>query len=363
VEVYDMPDLLDIFHREWPVIKQAPYSFFISLFVLAVMIWAFFEWRHRKRLEKVEEAALAHSQSDRVTVPVDRSGSSQATATGNALTVNFPPSSSPEPRVAPPPPKRESLPVKVEFEPSALQLEKIFLTVKNVGAKQTFRAQCRVVERRNDPNPQVRMTFDLLWQHGGREKHLQSWESGNLLIASAGEDKSRGMEWMKLEGEHAPDSRWPWPEKIRPEYDLDITVLGNQSDEPQTGQFTLRAGTSCALEMYKRECQIFHPPDGAGVSYKSTVSGMVSPPNAKVQLWVYAGGQWHNNGFAKVVGSTWEKECCFGNPDTPLGGVYPVIAVANGTIAGNKQWKTLPMSGTHSNKIEVRRSIDIKLHL
>ena len=183
-------------------------------------------------------------------------------------------------------------------------------------------------------------------------------EAGNLLIASADEDKPHGMEWMKLEasGHHGPESRWPWSEKRRPEYDLDITVLGNQSDEPQTERFTMRAGASRALEMYKRECKILYSSDGAEVGHKHTVSGMVSPPDAKVQLWVYAGRQWHNNGFATVIGFTWKKECCFGNPDTPIGGIYPVRAVSNGTIPGDKQWATLPNSGTQSNEIKVRRT-------
>jgi TIR domain len=146
----------------------------------------------------------------------------------------------------------EFSPVKVEFDPFSGQFEKMFLTVTNRGAKQVFYAQCRVIERRNDPNPQHRMTFDLRWQHGGKEKYLAPGEAGNLLVASTGEDKSRGMEWMKLEGTsgpQAPESRWAWSEKKRPEYDLEITVLGNKSDQPQAERFTLRAGSTRALEM------------------------------------------------------------------------------------------------------------------
>jgi hypothetical protein len=256
-------------------------------------------------------------------------------------------------------PPAGSLPVSVEFEPFSGQSDKMFLTVTNRGTKQVFRAQCRLLERRNDPNPQRKMTCDLQWQHGGRDRHLASGEAGNLFIASAGEDKPHGMEWMKLEeasSHHGPESRWAWSEKERPEYDLDITVLGNQSDQPQTERFTLRAGTNRALEMHKRECTISHPSDGAEVGYKHTVSGTVSPPDAKVQLWVYAEGQFHNNGFAKVEGYMWKKECCFGNPDTSLGGTYRVVAITNGTIRGDKKWKTLPNSGTRSNEIRVCRT-------
>jgi AbrB family looped-hinge helix DNA binding protein len=73
-----MRDLFEILHREWPVIKAAPYSFFISLIVIAGIIWAVFELRYRKRLESrsgIEDAAASSSVSD--------SGNSTATG-GNA---------------------------------------------------------------------------------------------------------------------------------------------------------------------------------------------------------------------------------------------------------------------------------------
>ncbi len=49
-----MPDLLDIIHREWPTIKAAPYSFAITIIATAALLWAFFEWRHRRRIENPE---------------------------------------------------------------------------------------------------------------------------------------------------------------------------------------------------------------------------------------------------------------------------------------------------------------------
>jgi hypothetical protein len=73
-----MRDLFEILHREWPVIKAAPYSFFISLTVIAGIIWAVFEFRYRKRLESrsgIEDTSASSSLSD--------SGNSTATG-GNA---------------------------------------------------------------------------------------------------------------------------------------------------------------------------------------------------------------------------------------------------------------------------------------
>jgi len=152
------------------------------------------------------------------------------------------------------PEPEERRPVHVEFAPWEGQFEKMFLSITNRGTAQIFHAQCRILTRRNDPNPQHLMTLDLQWQYGGEGKHLVRGQAGNLLIASAGEDKPRGMEWMKIEGalgHHGPESRWVWSDKKRPEYDLEITILGDKSDQPQSERFTLRAGSSRALEMFK----------------------------------------------------------------------------------------------------------------
>jgi len=205
--------------------------------------------------KKKEPSSALMKDSGNATASATGGAGGTATATGNSLTqhLHFPTGVVSAPHSAPPPPKREPLPLKVEFEPSMHQSEKLYLAVKNVAVKQMFRAQCRVVERRNDPNPQPRMIFNLTWEHGGRDKYLQRGESGNLLIASAGADRFSDMEWMKLEGTNAPDSHWPRSEKQRPEYDLEITVFGLDSDETQMESFTLKAGAARALEMRTRK--------------------------------------------------------------------------------------------------------------
>jgi hypothetical protein len=157
------------------------------------------------------------------------------------------------------PEKVQDAAMSIELTPGRGQGEHMFLIVKNLGQKQTFRAQCRVLGRRNDPNPEPVSMFDLNWQYGGRDLYLARGQEGNILIASAGEDKSRGLEWMKLEtthGQHAPDSHWNFGTQLLPEYDLEITVLGNKSEHPQSERFTVRPGKSCALEMYRPLIQI-----------------------------------------------------------------------------------------------------------
>jgi TIR domain len=143
----------------------------------------------------------------------------------------------------------------VELTPSTGQAEQIFLTVKNRGRKETFHAQCRVVACRNDPNPPRLMTVNLAWEYDIRHLSLARGESGNLLIACAGEDKVHGLEWLQVRGymgNNGPKSTWTRGQNDKlPEYDLEITVLGNGSNLPFVEHFTLRAGASCALEMVK----------------------------------------------------------------------------------------------------------------
>jgi hypothetical protein len=269
--------LLEIFHREWPVIKQAPYSFFISVVVLAALIWAFFEWRHRKRLETIEEKALARGQRDRATASVDRSGNSNANASGNSLNVLFPPFS-------PPPPVPEVYSdVNVGLEPSQGQFDKMYLRVINRSDAQVFQAQCSVIARRNDPNPPHLVTFPLNWEHPhGRALQLLRGESGNLLIAGAGEDRSEA--WIKLESASSvpgPESRWSREARNErlPEYDLEITILGQQSKTPQSERFSLSAGINCAFELYKPTVRIMVP-DGIEIHKREyLIAGTTTIPS------------------------------------------------------------------------------------
>jgi len=324
----------------------------LGTIVIVIDIWR----KQRETAEREKTNGATEALPSKAEARIENSGNSSSTATGNSLVVHLPPSFPPITHL--PFPQEESFPVNVEFLPQQGQSDKMFLAVTNRGHKQIFEAQCRVITVRN--TSLMLRTYNLKWESGSATCELKTGEAGNLWVASADEDRTANLEWIKLETS-APShelSRCQWTSGAQslPEFDLDIRVLGQQSNQPQTEYFTLRAGTHRALEMYKRECQILWPSDGAEVGYKNTVSGTVGPPNAKVQLWVYAGGQWHNNGFATVNGSKWKKECCFGNPDTPLGGPYPVVAVANGTIQGDKQSTILSNSGTCSDKITVRRT-------
>jgi hypothetical protein len=96
----------------------------------------------------------------------------------------------------------------------------MYLTVTNRAHEQMFEAQCRILARRNDPNPTPLRTFDLQWESGTRAFHLNSGQSGNLFIASAGKGPATNMEWMRLEaapagqhGQQGPDSCWVDPDQ------------------------------------------------------------------------------------------------------------------------------------------------------
>jgi hypothetical protein len=146
----------------------------------------------------------------------------------------------------------KTAPVDVELTPSEGQSDKLFLAVKNKGAQQGFTAQGKILNRRHDPNLTQRITYDLQWQSGGTLKVLSTGQVGNLLIATAGEDRKSGMEWMQLrafDSHMQPNSsNWNVGDKT-PEYDIEVTILGAESNKAEN--FTIRAGRNSALQMVK----------------------------------------------------------------------------------------------------------------
>jgi hypothetical protein len=324
------------------------YAWVIGL--LAILLAMLFEGSYRasqkRREEPPEGAPLLPS------VTIKDSGNSSATATGNSHSVTFPPF-----QPAPPVPE-VYFPVNVGFEPSQGQFDKMYLRVVNHSEPQMFQAQCKVMGRRNDPNPQHFVTFPLNWEHPhGRALYLLKGESGNLLIASAGQDRS--VAWIKLESASAvpgPESRWsrePHNENL-PEYDLEITVLGQQSKNPQQGRLTLRAGTNCALELYKPSVKIITP-DGIEIHKRDyLIAGTTTIPRARIQVFIYGAGRWYPQGDAQRLGDVWSTMCWFG-AKTTLSGAFKVVAIADGNINTKPEnhLDTLPSSGTKSNEITV----------
>jgi len=142
----------------------------------------------------------------------------------------------------------------VQLTPSQGQSERMLLAVQNLGPKQRFRAQCRIMDRRNDPNPPRKVTVNLGWEvEGIKDMTILFHESRNLVIAGAGYDPIAGIEWMNILGvSEQPESRWTRGQKENlPEYDLEIRVFGDKSDRPHVEQFTVRPGIHTALEMFK----------------------------------------------------------------------------------------------------------------
>jgi hypothetical protein len=232
------------------VIKAAPYSFFVCVGILVFIGWGAIWFIFRYRIEKYQES-VAHLERDakRLEKELERSPvSAQVAVSVPSLgTAKLPP-------------------VMVDFAPWEGQSDRMYLTVTNRGHEQLFEAQCRVIERRNDPNPTPLRTFDLQWESGTRALHLRSGQSGNLHIASVGKGPATNTEWMRLEaapvgqhGQQGPESRWTTPAKSLPEYDVGITIIGQQSNQQQSEVFTVRAGNSRALEMFKRGLAVATP--------------------------------------------------------------------------------------------------------
>jgi len=326
----------------------------ITPLVLALLVTAIAieMWRARK-----EEMPTHVADGFTSTATVANSANSSSSAVGNSVVVNVP---IPFPTLPPPtvPGEEESFAVDVEFYPFQGQSTKMFVGIKNLGRKQYFEAQCRVVAVRNTSCPLT--TFNLAWECGGAAYQLKTGEWGNLLIASADEDRASHLEWMRLESFSSkilPECRWTPGAKSLPECDVEITVLGHQSDAPRTERFTVRAGKgNQALEMFRRNVLILFPSEGAEVGHRHAVNGTVSPPDAQVQVYVRPGKQdWYHQGDVVASNGTWQLNCWFGNPDTGIGGEYNIEARSNGNIVG-KRFAVLPPLGTPSNFVKVKRT-------
>jgi len=146
-------------------------------------------------------------------------------------------------------------------------------------------------------------------------------------------------------------SDWKHGDEL-PEYDVEITILGDKANKAHSERFTVRAGTECALEMYRPYVRIDAPSSGTEVNQRQyLVKGSVGIPRAKIQLWVYAGRQWHLQANVAVRENSFEGLCWFGDKDSTRG-EYKVRAVADGSLEIRK-YKILPSVGVQSQDVTV----------
>ena len=319
---------------------------------VAGAIIAVLRWRWDAHRLKREEQKPPPDRDMKVLA--ENSTASTASATGNILNVHFPTA------VLSPPPTPltiEIVPVEVELLPWRGKGDKMYLTVTNRGAKeQAFQAQCRILARRNDQNATQFVAFDLQWQYGGQSYRLIPGQLGNLLIASAGDNGKHEWQWMQLEsavGQPKPQrSDWKHGDPL-PEYDIEISILGDKANKAYSERFTVRAGTECALEMYQRFVRIDVPANGTEINHREyLVRGSAGIPHAKIQLWVYAGGEWHPQANVSVNReNSFEGTCCFGSKESTRG-EFKVRAVADGNLE-IKKYKTLPGVGVQSEDVTV----------
>lgn len=321
----------------------------LGIIVIVIEMW-------RKQGEAEERKRVDGSiESLPSKVSVENSGNSTATAKIGDIHIH--PGQS-LPPILPVLQREEYFPVSVEFEPSEAQSDKMYLRITNRGRAQMFEVQCKVIERRNDPNPPYRVTIPLSWEHPhGRALHLLTGQSGNVLVASAGENRSTMMGWMRLESASStpgPESTWNLtPRELLPEYDVEITVLGQQSDQPQKECFTVRAGKSYAIEMYHPLVKIESPAEGQVFGKREIqVRGSVTIPRARIELRVFDGGRWYHNGYWNAQGRSWTGTCWLGDKDS-IEGTYTIVAIADGDMDWKQKYTTLPRTGCHSNGVTV----------
>jgi len=158
--------------------------------------------------------------------------------------------------------------VSVKLIPASGPAEVQLLEVKNLGARQTFRADCTLLRRRNDPNQLHCSTFRMEWDkpNGRTRAWLTHGGSRNLVVATASEVRGvdQGhpyqMEWIAITGlsdngqrKEIQRSMWNHGDAL-PEYDLKVTITSGDQ-EPHVECFTLRAGRTSALEMFAIACE------------------------------------------------------------------------------------------------------------
>jgi hypothetical protein len=152
--------------------------------------------------------------------------------------------------------------VKVKLEPASGPAEIQLLNVKNCGREQAFRAECTLLERRNDHNELHRFTFRLGWEGPNkRAVRLRGGGSCNLVIAMAGEKREpdqnppSDFQWLEILGlsdESAEEmkQRSVWRRAdLSPEYDLEIRIIGDIGQKPHVQRFTLKPGDVSAMRM------------------------------------------------------------------------------------------------------------------
>jgi len=126
------------------------------------------------------------------------------------------------------------------------------LQVKNNDDQQVFHAQCRILDRRNDPNPKRLLTLDLNWERNGkRELEIRNGEICSFCVARAGQDRRSEIEWIEIVGSPEPvQSQWTIGNvNPLPEYDVEIIIFGSERKGPYSEKFLICAGRECAIEM------------------------------------------------------------------------------------------------------------------
>ena len=142
----------------------------------------------------------------------------------------------------------------VVLEPTRGKNSLQYLIVTNKGEKQNFHAQCQRLEDFN--GRRILKSYQLTWEGGAIHRPLSRDESGNLVIAIAGQDRQNELEYIALrtmtggQWESMEFERWNIgdnPTDIK--YRLNITVIGEETQTSKSQKFILRPGKSCAMEM------------------------------------------------------------------------------------------------------------------
>lgn len=153
-----------------------------------------------------------------------------------------------------------------------------------------------------------------------------------------------------------PMTVWIWPSLLA----LAIVVAGVinfKAAQLRTKANELKTHKSSGLSAAPR-LEIVGIWENADVAHEQVIYGTATPeiPADSIELRVFAGGMWHSQGKAtERSGDKWQRTCYFGNPDSPAGSRYKLVAIAPKTPLGPKITE-LPTDILKSEVVSVIRS-------
>lgn len=153
----------------------------------------------------------------------------------------------------------------LELHPSSGPSSNLVLAVKNKGETRAFSGQCKFLALRNSPNPLSRRTIQLKWENSDtkqitiEENASENLEVAKFILFNFAQNPTDRWAEISFEGltsqglQKFESNIWPRiPNEKPPEYDVEISIIGEGVSNPYIARFTVRAEKySGPLEMIR----------------------------------------------------------------------------------------------------------------